>query len=197
VSPARHVGRGGQKTTAGDLSAHRRLRVRTAASGRGARPSGFPNWPIVQYDQQMHRKSLQLVLVAVFVLTFAAACGGSGGTKNSTATHATTTPAKLPFKATFYAPTHHPVVKKNWPITVTVTDLSGKSIAATLQMNVLFGGARVGRIDNGKIYHFVGRHHENITWPKRSVGYPLTVQAVVKAKGKTKKLSWTISVMSK
>jgi len=86
-------------------------------------------------------------------------------------------------------------VKKNWPITITVTSLAGKPIAATLQMNVLFSGARVGRIDNGKTYHFVGRHHENVTWPKTSVGYPLTLQAVVKAKGKTKTLLWAVSVL--
>jgi len=140
----------------------------------------------------MRRKWLQLVLLTVFVLAFAAACGSSG-TKNSATGNAS--PAALPFKATFSAPNHHPVVKKNWPITITVTSLAGKPIAATLQMNVLFSGARVGRIDNGKTYHFVGRHHENVTWPKTSVGYPLTLQAVVKAKGKTKTLLWAVSVL--
>ena len=144
----------------------------------------------------MQQKSPQVVVLAVLVLVFTAACGGSSGTK-SAATKSTSTPSVLPFKATFFAPTHHPVVKKNWPITVTVTNLSGKSIAATLRMNVLLGGARVGRIDNGKIYHFVGRYHEIITWPQKSVGYPLTLQAVVKAKGKTNKLLWAVSVMNK
>jgi hypothetical protein len=92
---------------------------------------------------------------------------------------------------------HSPVANKNWPIAVIVTDLSGKPIAATLQMNVLFAGARVGQIDNGKIYHFVGRHHEIINWPLNAVGHPLTLQSVVKAKGKTQKLLWAISVAKK
>ena len=140
----------------------------------------------------MRRKSLQIALLAAFVLASATACSSSGAKSSSTGG---STPAALTFKATFSAPTHHPAVNKNWPITVTVTDLSGKPIAATLQMSVLFSGARVGPIDNGKLYHFVGSHHENITWPKRSIGYLLTLQAVVKAKGKTKKLLWAVSVV--
>jgi hypothetical protein len=88
-------------------------------------------------------------------------------------------------------------VKKNWPITVNVTDLSGKPIAATLQMNFLLGTLQVGQVDNGKIHHFTGRYHENITFPAAAVGNQLTLQAVVKAKGKTKKLPWAISVVNR
>jgi hypothetical protein len=149
----------------------------------------------------MQRRSLSLVLVAGFVLALATACGGSSGTTSATTANATTTkaaaPAKLPFKATFSAPSHHPIVNKNWPITVNVTDLSGKPLAATLQMNFLLGTLRVGRVDNGKIHHFTGRYHEIITFPMASVGHQLTLQAVVKAKGKTKKLPWTISVVNR
>lgn len=144
----------------------------------------------------MQRKSPQVIALVVFVLAFAAACGGSSSA-TSAATTKSTARSAFPFKATFSAPSHHPVVNKNWPITVIVTDLRGKRIAATLQMNVLLGSLRVGQIDNGKIYHFVGRHHENITWPPDAVGHPLTLQAVVKAKGKTKKLLWTVSVVKK
>jgi|GEM_PF-850686 hypothetical protein len=149
----------------------------------------------------MPRRSLRLVLVAGFVLALATACGGGSGTTSSTTAKATTTnataPVKLPFKATFSAPSHHPIVKKNWPITVNVTDLSGKPIAATLQMNFLLGTLRVGQVDNGKIHHFTGRYHENITFPAAAVGNQLTLQAVVKAKGKTKKLPWAISVVNR
>src|SRR5664280_1689290 len=105
----------------------------------------------------MPRRSLSLVLVAGFVLALATACGGGSGTTSSTTTKATA-PAKLPFKATFSAPSHHPIVKKNWPITINVTDLSGKPIAATLQMNFLLGTLQVGQVDNGKIHHFTGRY---------------------------------------
>ena len=125
---------------------------------------------------------------------------GNRSTAKTTSTANTTTakpPPATAFKAVFSAPSHHPVVNKNWPITVIVTDRAGKPVAATLQMNVLFAGAQVGQIDNGKIYHFVGRHHENITWPVASIGQPLTLQSVVIVKGKTKKLLWPLSVVHK
>jgi len=144
----------------------------------------------------MHRQSLRLVVVAVLVFAFAVAWGGSSVAKTAT-TSPSATASALPFKATFSAPGHHPVVNKNWPITVTATDLSAKPIAATLQLNVLLGSLRVGQVDNGKVHHFVGHYRENITWPLASVGHKLTLQAVVKAKGKTRKLYWTISVVNK
>ncbi len=145
----------------------------------------------------MSGRSLRLVLVAGFVIVFAVACGGGKTAKKTTAPRTTATPVKLSFKATLVAPNHHPVVNEKWPITVKVTNLSGKPIAATLQMNVLFAGARVGQVDNGKIYHFVGRHHEIITWPAAAVGHQLTLQAVVKVKGKTKTLLWPLSVVKR
>ena len=144
----------------------------------------------------MHRLSLRVVVIAVLALAIAGARGGGLGAKAAT-TSPSATASALPFKATFSAPSHHPVVNKNWPITVTATDLSAKPIAATLQLNVLLGILQVGQVDNGKVHHFVGHYRENVTWPRASVGHKLTLQAVVKAKGKTKKLSWTISVVNK
>jgi hypothetical protein len=155
---------------------------------------GLPVRALVQYDQHMQRRPIRLFFVAAALLGLTVACGSSSGTKNASTRKSASPP---PFKANFSAPTHHPIVKKNWPITVTVTNLSGKPIAATLRMNVLLGDARVGRIDNGKIYHFVGRYRENITWPQKSVGYPLTLQAVVGVKEKTKALLWAVSVVNK
>jgi hypothetical protein len=151
----------------------------------------------------MQRKSLNLLFVGAFVLALATACGGGSGIKTATGTKTVTkamttaaAPAKLPFKATFSAVNHRPVVGKNWPITVKVTDRSGKPIAATLQMNFLLGSLRVGQVDNGKIHHFTGRYHEIITFPAAAVGHQLTLQAVIKAKGKTKKVPWPISVVN-
>jgi hypothetical protein len=143
----------------------------------------------------MRKRSPHLVLVAALLVLVAAACGGSS--KSTSATSTKTTPT-FPFKATFSATSHRPVAKsKTWFVTATVSDLSGKPIAATLQMNVLFGGGQVGQIDNGKVHSFVGHYREQVVWPKKSIGYPLTVQAVIKAKGKTKKLLWPIKVVAK
>ncbi len=146
----------------------------------------------------MHGKPFRLVLVAALMIVFATACGGGKTANKTTAPRPTTpTPSKLSFKATLTATSHHPAVNKNWFITVTVSDLSGKPIAATLRMNVLLGSIQVGKIDNGKTYRFVGRHHEKITWPAAAVGHQLTLQALVKAKGKTKTLLWPLSVVRK
>lgn len=145
----------------------------------------------------MRARSFRLVLVVAVAIAFAVDCGGGKTATKTTTPRKTAAPAKLSFKATLVAPNHHPVVNKNWFITVTVTNLSGKPIAATLRMNVLLGSLRVGQVDNGKVYHFVGRYHEIITWPAAAVGHQLTLQAVVKVKGKTKTLLWPLSVVNK
>lgn len=145
----------------------------------------------------MHKRALQLTLVAACLVTIATACGGSKTSAKRTTTAPETTALQPAFKATLTADSHHPVVNKNWFITVTVTSLSGKPIAATLRMNVLLGSLQVGKIDNGKIHHIVGLHHENITWPAAAVGHQLTLQAVIKAKGKTKTLLWPLSVVNR
>jgi hypothetical protein len=160
----------------------------------------------------MQMRSTKLALVAIFVVALGTACGG--GAKTTTRAKPTTTipkapsgaattstpkptPAsKLKFKAHLVAANHHPVVNKNWPITVTVTDLSGKPIAATLSLNIVTPGFGTYEVDNGKVYHFVGRHHENITFPATAVGFELKLQAVVKAKGQTMILLWPLSVVS-
>jgi hypothetical protein len=113
----------------------------------------------------------------------------------------------LPFRAVLKAPTHHPVANKPWPISIRVTDLKGRPIAAKLHMQVLFMGAVVGQIDEtrpggpGRVYKFVGTWREKkgneITWPLASVGHRLTFQAVITAKGATKKLNWWIQVVKK
>lgn len=145
----------------------------------------------VEYDSHMTQRPLHLTLGAISLLLLLAACGGS----KAEASSRSTTP-KPSFRATFSATSHHPVATKlNWYVTATASDLSGKPIAATLEMNVLFGGGQVGQIDNGKVHHFVGHYREQVSWPKRSKGYPLTVQAVIKADGKTKKLLWPITVV--
>ena len=134
--------------------------------------------------------------VAALLLAAVSGCGGGRNTAKAT-TKATTTPDQAVFKATLTAPNHHPVVNEKWPIAVKVTNLADKPIAATVQMTVLFAGAQVGQVDNGKIYHFKGRHHEIITWPAASVGRQLTLQFVVKAGGMTKKILWPIVVTRK
>jgi hypothetical protein len=151
---------------------------------------GFRVRARIETDRRPRFGAISLAAVAALAVV-AAACGGTSKSTSSTSTSSATA---FPFKATFTAPNHRPVVNKNWHIKVTVKNLAGRPIAATLHMQVVFQGSVVGQIDNGKVYHFVGTHHENIVWPRQSVGYRLTFQSVIKAKGKTKKINWWIKV---
>jgi hypothetical protein len=172
--------------------------MKVSAMSVAAASLRLSNLPRVQYDPSMRTRIVRLALIAGLLIVLASGCGGSKKSPTSSTTTRTTTAVKPTFKANLTATSHHPIVNnKKWAITVTVSDLSGKPIAATLRMNVLFNGGVVGKIDNGKVYHFVGRHHEFISWPQASVGLSLTLQAVVTAKGQTKKLVWPIAVVKK
>jgi hypothetical protein len=102
----------------------------------------------------------------------------------------------LPFRATLHAPTHTPRVNTAWPISIRVTDKAGHPIRARLTMRFLFGGVPVGKVDNGRVYTFVGTWREKrgqeITFPSAGRGQRLTFQALVTARGRTTKLNYWV-----
>jgi hypothetical protein len=102
----------------------------------------------------------------------------------------------LAFKATLTAPTHRPRVDRPWPITVRATDLHGRPIRARLTMRFLFSGVPVGKVDNGRVYTFVGSWREpkgqEIKFPMESRGRRLTLQALVTARGTTIRLNYWV-----
>ena len=63
-------------------------------------------------------------------------------------------------------------------------------------MQIRYGGAVVGQVDNGARYTFVGSWHEpkgqQVTWPAESRGTTLVFEVVVTAKGRTAKLDYWI-----
>jgi hypothetical protein len=128
-------------------------------------------------------------LVVVAALT---GCGSSH--------HAAPKPrlAPFPFRVVLHAPTHTPKAGKPWLYSVRVTDPQGRPIRARITMRVLFGGIPVGKVESGKTFSFVGTWREPrnspLIWPARSRGHPLTFEALVTARGKTKRLDYTISV---
>ena len=105
---------------------------------------------------------------------------------------------RAPFRAVLHAPTHTPKAGKPWLYSVRVTDLQGRPIRARITMRVLFGGVAVGKVDAGKTFSFVGTWREPkkapLIWPTRSRGHPLTFEAVVTARGATKRLDYAITV---
>jgi hypothetical protein len=120
---------------------------------------------------------------------------GCGGSKSATSTPER---LRLPFRAVLHAPTHHPRAGKPWLYSVRVTDLRGRPIRARIRMQVLFGGVPVGQVDEGKTFSFVGMwkepKREPLIWPARSRGHRLTFEAIVTARGASKRLRYTIEV---
>ena len=116
-------------------------------------------------------------------------------------------PAAAPAKATpcvakLKAPGHRPKAGRRWPITVTCVTRSGKPVHATALYQFVYQGQVVAtrypspRADpnsrcsrNGTCRHspypFTGRMHDpTFTWPRRAVGFPLTLRVVVRVRGK-------------
>ncbi len=102
----------------------------------------------------------------------------------------------LPFKATLHAPAHTPRINTPWVISIRATDLHGRPIRARLTMRFLFAGIPVGKVDNGRIYTFVGTWHEKkgeeIEFPPAARGQRLTFQALVTARRHTIKLNYWV-----
>jgi len=96
------------------------------------------------------------------------------------------------------APTHHPRVNAPWPVTIRATNWYGQAVRATLTMRILFNGTSVGKVDNGRLYHFLGSWREKpgqqITWPKASRGQRLQFEAIVTAQRTTVRRTWAITV---
>jgi hypothetical protein len=138
---------------------------------------------------------VRLRIAAPLLVLLVAGCGGSGSRSA-----ATTKPqrARLPFRALLHAPTHEPKAGKPWLYSVRVTDLQGRPIRARITMQILFGGVPVGKVDSGKTFTFVGTWREPksspLIWPARARGRPLTFEAIVTARGKTKRLDYAITV---
>ncbi len=90
-------------------------------------------------------------------------------------------------------------VKANakWPVTIRAT-MAGKPVAATVKMRILLGTIAVGQVDNGKVWHFTGTWREpkgqEITWPASARGMTFNFEAVVRAKGKTVRKIFPVTV---
>ena len=136
---------------------------------------------------------MRLRIAAPLLVLVVAGCGGSHSSATTTVRHPTS-----PFRAFLHAPTHTPKAGTPWLYSVRVTDPQGRPIRARITMRVLFGGIPVGKVDSGKTFSFVGTWREPkdspLIWPARSRGRPLTFEAIVPARGATKRLDYTVDV---
>ncbi len=115
------------------------------------------------------------------------------------------TAAAPPFKATLSAPKTNPKVGKLWDITVTARSNAGKPLRASAYYQFVFQGQVVstqypapgtkGVGVRHSPWRFTGHFSDQLLFPARSVGVPLTLRVVVTATGHgTVKLNHDIHV---
>lgn len=108
------------------------------------------------------------------------------------------------FVARLKAPNHSPKAgTKSWVITVTARTSSGRALHATAVYQFLYNGQRVstqypnpGHSTGARHpYAFTGSYRDAILWPKRAVGFPLTLRVVVSVPGRgSRNLDWAVRV---
>jgi hypothetical protein len=144
-----------------------------------------------------------LALIAASALTFAAVpAAGAGGSRAHTASTCKDKRAHRAhgkFYARLYAHGHTPKVG-NYPIGVVAKTSSGKPISGGhVFYQFLFGSTivscqTVGPQTKYKPRFTHGVFRDVLTWPKRSVGYPLTLRVVVSTRYGLKNLDYKIRV---
>jgi hypothetical protein len=97
--------------------------------------------------------------------------------------------AATPVRVTIAAATLRPKADAPWPVTIQVTTPAGKPLPARLTMRILFGSLPVGKVDDGKVWRFVGTWREpkgqEIKWPAAASGQTFVFEATVRAAGRT------------
>jgi hypothetical protein len=118
------------------------------------------------------------------------ACGGHKPTS--------TAQANPSIRVSLTADSHRPRVGKPWHYEVRVTDATGRAVPARVHLQILFAGAPVGqvgrhRVENGIWSETIGAKG-NPPFPARAKGVRLVFQAVVTARGQTRKVNYWIRV---
>jgi hypothetical protein len=130
-------------------------------------------------------------VLAVALVAAVAGCGGHG----ATATRARLVPV---IDVRLTADSHHPRVGKPWHYAVRVTDATGRPVPARVHLQILFAGAPVGqvgrhRVESGVWSETIGTKG-NPPFPARARGARLVFQAVVTARGQTRKANYWVQV---
>jgi hypothetical protein len=124
------------------------------------------------------------ILAFALTLGFSGCGGGPGGAE--TGRQAVARPT-----VTLSAPTHRPSAGAPWPIAIRAYGPSGRPLRAEVRYRFLFGGSVVARRSH---YRFRGTFHDDIRWPARSIGIPLTFRAVVTTPLGTRSLDYPVRV---
>jgi hypothetical protein len=148
----------------------------------------------------LRRRHTALALLALPLVV--AACGSNGhagGTSGSPrSTTATRTSAAQPAPAALTVglktPDTPPKAGSLWPITVTARTASGAPVDGTVSYAFLLGGQVVARRPAvpGKLR--AGVYHDELEFPAEAVGYPLTLEVIVTARGRTGSVRRSVQV---
>ncbi len=120
------------------------------------------------------------------------AASGSAGRQRSTGAVVSASVGGL--HASLHGENHAPKVGKPWRYTVHASDASGRPVAGTVDSEFAFGGQVVGRETPPTHRLRNGRLNDNLTFPGRAVGSPLTFRVVVHTQLGSVTLDWTVKV---
>jgi hypothetical protein len=95
---------------------------------------------------------------------------------------------------TFVGESHHPTVNQPWRYTVTVTDAHGHKLSGTETTQYTLNGAVVGTEKPENVKFTGGVYRNTIEFPAAAVGFPLTVQAVVRTGEGSATATWPVKV---
>jgi hypothetical protein len=133
-------------------------------------------------------------LVAALSLVVLVGCGGHGAGK----TIAPPNPAAGKIHVRLLADSHRPRVGKPWHYQVRVTDAAGRPVPATVHLQILFEGSPVGQIGRHRVANGVWSEtiggDRNAPFPARARGLPLVFEAIVTARGQTRRARYPIRV---
>jgi hypothetical protein len=128
------------------------------------------------------------------LLVALAGCGGHGAA--TTAQPEPKPASKIHVQLT--GQSHHPRVGKKWSYEVRVTDAAGKPVPFRVHLQFLFSGVPVGQVGRHDVRSGVWRETfgvpGNPPFPERARGQSLVLQAVVTARGETRKVNYPIEV---
>jgi hypothetical protein len=97
------------------------------------------------------------------------------------------------FRLTAHFATHTPIINKPWPLTVYVTKGTTK-LSGTVKYQFLFAGTVVSTQPTHGSYKFKnGVYKDTLTFPKNSLGEPLTFRVVVKTTYGTEHADWAVT----
>ena len=108
--------------------------------------------------------------------------------------------AACSWSAKLSAPTHKPKAGKRWPIRVTT---SLRDVRTSARYEFVFRGRVVAKrhinpksdAPGKKLFHFRGSFRDpTVTWPRKSVGIPLTFRVVLRNRCGTKRLNYSVVV---